>query len=96
MFSIGLALVDGVDGYLAASTIDRAASGEGNAGLASRWLVIFAFGLAGAELLGFEIGPSALPLGLTLFAIVIAMRVWARRLAVRQPGMITGRAMATS
>jgi high-affinity nickel-transport protein len=81
-FSGGMALVDGLDGYLAASTLNLAASGESNARAASRFLgilvVLFAFGLGGAELLGYEINQVALPLGLALFAIVIAIRVWAR------------------
>jgi hypothetical protein len=51
-----MALVDGLDGYLAASTLNLAASGESNARAASRILgilvVLFAFGLGGAELMG--------------------------------------------
>jgi len=82
VFSCGMVLVDGLDGYLAASTIGLAATGEVNAKLASRCLgivvVFFSFGLGGAELLGYEMNPFALPLGLTLFAVVIAIRVWAR------------------
>src|SRR4030095_8670540 len=81
-FSGGMALVDGLDGYLAASTLNLAASGESNARAASRFLgilvVLFAFGLAAAEWLGYEMNKSALPLGLALFAIVISIRVWAR------------------
>jgi len=81
-FSGGMALVDGLDGYLAASTLNLAASGESNARAASRLLgilvVLFAFGLGGAELIGYEINQFALPLGLALFAIVISIRVWAR------------------
>jgi len=81
-FSGGMALVDGLDGYLAASTLNLAASGESNARAASRMLgilvVLFAFGLGGAELMGYEINQFALPLGLSLFAIVISIRVWAR------------------
>jgi len=81
-FSGGMALVDGLDGYLAASTLNLAASGESNARAASRLLgilvVVFAFGLGGAELIGYEINQVALPLGLGLFAIVISIRVWAR------------------
>jgi len=81
-FSGGMALVDGLDGYLAASTLNLAASGESNARAASRFLgmvvVLFAFGLGGAELNGYEINEIALPLGLALFAVVIAIRVWAR------------------
>jgi high-affinity nickel-transport protein len=81
-FSGGMALVDGLDGYLAASTLSLAARGETNARTASRFLgllvVFFSFGLGGAELLGYEINLVALPLGVMLFAIVIAVRVWAR------------------
>ena len=88
-FSSGMALVDGLDGYLAASTLNLAARGESNARAASRFLgilvVLFSFGLGGAELIGYEIDQLALPLGMTLFAIVIAIRVWARTTSVPTP-----------
>ena len=46
---------------------------------ASRWLgvlvVLFSFGLGGAELLGFDLDRIALPTGLLLFATVITIRV---------------------
>jgi high-affinity nickel-transport protein len=81
-FSGGMVLVDGVDGYLAASTLSLAARGDMNARIASRFLgilvVMFSFGLGGAELAGYEINEYALPLGLMLFAIVVAIRIWAR------------------
>ena len=81
-FSGGMVLVDGLDGYLAASTLSLAARGDVNARIASRFLgilvVMFSFGLGGAELAGYEINFYALPLGLMLFAIVIAIRIWAR------------------
>jgi high-affinity nickel-transport protein len=81
-FCGGMVLVDGIDGYLAASTQNRAATGEQNARSASRWLgvlvVVFSFGLGGADLLGVELDHFAMPLGLALFAIVSAIRVWAR------------------
>jgi nickel/cobalt transporter (NiCoT) family protein len=81
-FSGGMVLVDGVDGYLAASTLSLAARGDINARIASRFLgilvVLFSFGLGGAELVGYEINQYALPLGLMLFAIVVAIRIWAR------------------
>jgi high-affinity nickel-transport protein len=81
-FSSGMALVDGLDGYLAASTLSLAARGDMNARVASRFLgivvVTFSFGLGGAELVGYEINQYALPLGLMLFAVVIAIRIWAR------------------
>ena len=38
---------------------------------------MFSFGLGGAELLNIDINRIALPIGLTLFAAVIAIRVWA-------------------
>ncbi len=81
-FSGGMVLVDGIDGYLAASTQRLAITGATRALQASRLLgllvVLFSFGLGGAELAGQNLDRFALPLGLLLFAIVIAIRVWAR------------------
>jgi len=81
-FSGGMALVDGLDGYLAASTLTLAAIGQTKARTASRLLgilvVVFSFGLGGAELLGVDVNQFALPLGLVLFAIVIGVRIWVR------------------
>ena len=82
-FSGGMALVDGFDGYLAASALTLAAVGQTKARTASRVLgllvVLFSFGLGGAELVGIEMNSFALPLGLVLFAVVIGVRVWVRR-----------------
>jgi len=81
-FSSGMMIVDGLDGYLAASTLNLAAAGGANAKAASTFLgalvVMFSIGLGSAELLGVELNPYALPIGLTLFALVIGARVWAR------------------
>lgn len=81
-FSFGVVLVDGLDGYLAASTQRLVAIGQTRAKAASRTLgiivVIFAFGLGGAELFGTELASIALPLGLSLFAMVLGIRIWAR------------------
>jgi high-affinity nickel-transport protein len=81
-FSSGMVIVDGLDGYLAASTLSLAAAGGANAKAASTFLgalvVVFSIGLGGAELIGCELNQYALPIGLTLFALVIAVRVWAR------------------
>jgi len=75
-------LVDGLDGYLAASTQRLARAGQTRAKAASRVLgiivVVFAFGLGGAELFGVDFAGIALPLGLTLFATVLGIRIWAR------------------
>jgi len=81
-FSAGMVLVDGLDGYLAASTLSLAAGGDANARFASQALgvlvVICSFALGGAELLGYEISRYTLPLGIVLFVCVIAIRLWAR------------------
>jgi hypothetical protein len=64
------------------STQRLAAIGQTRAKAASRALciivVIFAFGLGGAELFGTELTSVALPLGLSLFVIVLGLRIWAR------------------
>ena len=82
MFSAGMILVDGLDGWLAASTLTLAARGDASARAASRALgilvVVFSFALGGAELAGVETSALALPLGVTLFALVIGIRIWAR------------------
>lgn len=82
VFSGGIVLVDGTDGYLAASTQSLAATGAISARSASRWLgilvVVFSFALGTTKLLGFEFDRFALPLGLGLFVVVISFRVWAR------------------
>jgi nickel/cobalt transporter (NiCoT) family protein len=81
-FSAGMVLVDGVDGVLAASTQRLAAAGGGNAAAASRMLgilvIVFSFGLGGGQLLGLPIDRFALPLGIVLFVIVVAIRIWSR------------------
>jgi high-affinity nickel-transport protein len=82
VFTAGMVLVDGFDGYLAASTQHLAAAGAAAARHASRLLgilvVVFSFGIGGAELLGFDLTRVALPLGLGLFVVVITIRVRAR------------------
>jgi nickel/cobalt transporter (NiCoT) family protein len=81
-FSSGMVIVDGLDGYLAASTLTLAATGSANAKAASTFLgalvVVFSIGLGAAELNGYDLDPYALPIGLTLFALVITVRIWAR------------------
>jgi nickel/cobalt transporter (NiCoT) family protein len=81
-FCCGMVVVDGFDGYLAASTQNLASTGAAHAVIASRLLgilvVVFSFGLGGAELSGLELNHLALPLGVAMFASVVAIRIWAR------------------
>lgn len=81
-FSGGMVLIDGLDGFLAASTQRLAAAGRGNAQAASRLLgilvITFSFGLGSAQLLEFPIDRFALPIGVILFATVIGIRIWSR------------------
>jgi high-affinity nickel-transport protein len=86
VFSLGMILVDGLDGWLASRT-QILALGFGQraqrAAQASRALsvlvILFSFGLAGAAFAHLDVDRFALPLGLTMFAVVVALRVWASR-----------------
>jgi nickel/cobalt transporter (NiCoT) family protein len=78
-FTFGMVITDGLDGFLAASTQRRAVGGNPNAQVASQTLglivVLFSFGLGTVELMGFDTAHIDLPVGLVLFALVIATRV---------------------
>jgi high-affinity nickel-transport protein len=82
VFSAGMVVVDGIDGYLAASTQNLASAGLSPARNASRMLgilvVVFSFVLGGGELLGLDLDGIALPLGIGLFVILTGFRIWAR------------------
>jgi nickel/cobalt transporter (NiCoT) family protein len=100
VFTLGMVLVDGFDGYLAASTQYLAAAGAAAARNASRLLgilvVVFSFGIGGAELLGFDLTSVALPLGLVLFVVVVTIRVRARSgRSPLAPGRILARSQST-
>jgi high-affinity nickel-transport protein len=83
MFSAGMMLVDGIDGYLASRTQSQAITGGRRALRASRalgiFVVVFSFGLGGAELLKLDVDQIALPLGCVLFLCLIALRIWSLR-----------------
>jgi high-affinity nickel-transport protein len=83
LFSAGMMLVDGVDGYLASRTQSQALAGGGRALRASRalgiFVVIFSFGLGGAELLKLDVDRIALPLGCVAFVYLIMLRAWSLR-----------------
>jgi high-affinity nickel-transport protein len=96
VFTVGMVLVDGVDGLLAASTQKQAALGQRLAKRASRSLgllvAVCSFALGGAEILDFDIDQIALPIGLGLFVAVIAIRVWSRTEKRRVP-LLSARAL---
>ncbi len=81
-FSLGMVLVDGIDGALAAATQRQAAIGTARAITGSRMLgmivVMFSFGLGLSELAGFKLDRAALPMGIGLFIAVVGIRIWTR------------------
>jgi nickel/cobalt transporter (NiCoT) family protein len=97
VFSAGMILVDGTDGYLAARTQQLALSGRVRAIRSSRILsalvIIFSFGVATAEFGGLDLNRIALPLGLSLFVAIIVLRLWsAGSHTMRSSGMtVTGK-----
>ncbi len=80
VFSIGMMLVDGMDGLLAARTQQLALTGNTRSVQSSRALgvlvVVVSFGLAGGEFAGVDLNRFALPMGLVLFAVVVGLRLW--------------------
>ena len=82
-FSIGMMLVDGTDGLLAARTQQLARTGHARSLQSSRTLggliVVVSFALAAGEFGGIDLNQFALPLGLVLFAAVIGLRLWSGR-----------------
>jgi high-affinity nickel-transport protein len=86
VFSAGMIVVDGLDGWMAART-QMLAAGDGaravRATQASRGLsvlvIVFSFGLALAGFARVDVDRWALPMGLTMFSAVFALRIWASR-----------------
>lgn len=82
-FSLGMIIVDGVDGYIASQTQRQAIAGGDRAQRASRALGIFvvlsSFSLGAAELLKVDVDRIALPLGCLLFVNLLAIRIWSLR-----------------
>ncbi len=84
-FTLGMALVDGVDGYLASRLQAQAASSlraEGASRVLGFTVVVLALGLALAEFLALDLEALALPLGLSLFGLLVGLRLYALRPAV--------------
>jgi high-affinity nickel-transport protein len=80
VFSLGMVLVDGTDGFLAARTQQLALAGHNRSVRSSRALgvlvVVVSFGVAVGELAGVDLNLMALPLGVILFASVVFLRLW--------------------
>lgn len=97
-FSLGMILVDGTDGFLAARTQQLALTGHGRSMRSSRALgmlvVVVSFGVAGGELAGVDLNRMALPLGVVLFLSVIFLRLWSG--GVRWSGASTNEARVQS
>lgn len=83
VFTLGMVLVDGTDGFLAARTQQLALAGYSRSVQSSRVLgvlvVVVSFGLAGAEFSGVNLDRIALPLGAVLLAAVVGLRLWSGR-----------------
>src|SRR5580698_1642495 len=83
VFSVGMMLVDGTDGLLAARTQQLAQRGHSRSLQSSRALgvlvVLASFGLGVGELAGVDLNRFALPLGIILFAVVVSLRLWSGR-----------------
>ena len=83
IFSAGMTVVDGTDGYLASRTQSLAIAGGRRAQRASRslgiFVVVFSFGLGAAELLHLGVDRIALPLGCVLFVYLVGLRIWSAR-----------------
>jgi high-affinity nickel-transport protein len=79
-FTIGMMLVDGTDGLLAARTQQLALTGHARSRQSSRVLgalvVVVSLSLAAGEFGGIDLNRFALPMGIVLFATVVGLRVW--------------------
>jgi high-affinity nickel-transport protein len=83
VFAIGMMLVDGTDGFLAARTQQLAITGSLRSAQSSRVLAVLvtvvSLGLAAGEFAGADLNRVALPLGIVLFLTVILLRLWGGR-----------------
>jgi len=88
VFSLGMILVDGTDGVLAARTQQLALTGHNRSLQSSRALgvlvVVVSFGIGVGELAGLDMNRLALPLGILLFLMVVSLRLWSGRIGETQ------------
>jgi high-affinity nickel-transport protein len=86
-FSIGMIIVDGIDGYNAAMVQRRADCEPIRGQQASRYLsylvILTSYSLAAVEFAKLDIDRFGLPIGSTLFVAVLGLRIWSRASARR-------------
>jgi nickel/cobalt transporter (NiCoT) family protein len=80
IFTLGMLVVDGTDGFLAARIQQSALVGgirsQRSARILSIVIIFFSFGIGIAELVGSNFEMFALPMGLGLFALLMGLRWW--------------------
>jgi nickel/cobalt transporter (NiCoT) family protein len=80
IFTLGMLVVDGTDGFLAARIQQSASVGgirsQRSARILSIVIIFFSFGIGIAELVGSDFEMFALPMGLGLFTLLIGLRWW--------------------
>lgn len=80
VFSGGMMLVDGIDGFLAARTFGMARTGNRRAQRSSQILgalvAFLSFVLAAAEWMKWQIDFAVMPIGILLFVVLIGLRLW--------------------
>lgn len=83
IFSSSMILVDGIDGYFAAKTQARTNSANSRSNPAARVMTVlvngYSIGLGVAELIKVDLDRFSLPLGLSLFLALIALRIWSAK-----------------
>lgn len=93
-FTMGMMLVDGTDGLLAARTQQLALTGHARSRQFSRVLgalvVVVSLGLAACEFGGINLNRFALPMGVFLFATIVGLRVWGSGSRGAQPLVSAG------
>jgi high-affinity nickel-transport protein len=93
-FTMGMVLVDGTDGLLAAKTQQLALTGHARSRRSSRVLgvlvVVVSFALAAGEFGGINLNRFALPMGVVLLATVVGLRAWGSGSRAAQPLVSAG------
>jgi high-affinity nickel-transport protein len=82
VFTLGMVLIDGVDGVLASQLQRGQQADPQRARVASQlmgWMVVvLSLTFALSDLADVDLGEIANPLGFVLFAVLLALRVWSR------------------